>query len=140
MKISWKQLKDLARLKAKFATTSVIATSVEYLMYSIFNYAGLSKRLSQVLSYACGMIVNFLLQKRFVFDLKRSVSKAFLLSMLVSLGGMAINYAIFSSLLRIPFFEQHHYLAKLGATGIVFFYNFYLKRYVFEKRFIGEKQ
>ena len=133
--MNWDQIKKLIGLKAKFATTSVIATAVEYLLYTIFRFGGMDKQVGQIISYSCGMIVNFLLQKRFVFDLKRSVSKAFILAMLVSLGGMALNFTIFSLLLKLPFFEQYDYLAKLCATGLVFFYNFYLKRFVFEKRF-----
>jgi len=31
---------------------------------------------------------------------------------------------------------EYQALTKLIATGIVFFYNFYLKRYVFERKFI----
>ena len=137
MKISLHQLKQLVLLKTKYATASLVATSVEYSLYALFKYLGLSKVWAQIASYSCGMIVNFLLQKRFVFDLKRSVRKAFALSMLVSLGGMGLNFLIFSSLLKVPFFDNYDYLAKIIATGVVFFYNFYLKRYVFEKRFFS---
>ena len=133
---TFKDLVGLLMLKAKFATTSLVATVVEYSLYTVFIWWGNALRLAQLLSYGVGMVVNFLLQKRFVFDLKRSVGQAFLGAMIVSLGGMTLNYFIFSWLVTIPFFGNYHYLAKIMATGVVFFYNFYLKRYVFEKRFL----
>ena len=137
MKFSLQQLKKLFLLKTKYATASLVATAVEYSLYAFFKYLGLSKQMAQICSYTCGMILNFILQKRFVFDLKRSLTSAFLLAMLVSIGGMGLNFLIFTSLLQIPFFNEYDYLAKIGATGVVFFYNFYLKRYVFEKRFFS---
>lgn len=137
MKIDIQHIKKLVALKAKYATTSLVATAVEYGLYALFKYLGFTKQIAQVISYGCGMLVNFILQKKFVFDLKRSLGKAFILAMLVSLGGMALNFLIFTALLKIPFFNNYDYLAKIGATGMVFFYNFYLKRYVFEKRFFS---
>lgn len=131
-----KQLIDLFLLKAKFATTSLVATIVEYVLYGLLTWSGVALRFAQLFSYGVAMVLNFLLQKQFVFDLKRSVGKAFVGAMLVSLGGMGLNYLIFSTLVGIPFFEAYHYLAKICATGVVFFYNFYLKRYVFERRFV----
>ena len=139
MKLNVYQIKQLFLLKTKYATASVVATTVEYVLYSVFKYFGLAIQVAQVLSYACGMIVNFILQKKFVFKLQRSVLKAFILAMGVSFGGMLLNYLIFTSLIKLPFFQQTNfdYLAKIIATGCVFFYNFYLKRYVFEKRFFS---
>jgi len=136
MKIDWPTIKGLVLLKAKFATTSVIATGVEYLLYFAFDQFGVAKKVAQIISYTVGMLVNFVLQKKYVFDLKRSLGKAFVGAMLVSLGGMALNFTIYSFLVQYEFFNTNHYLAKLGATGIVFFYNFYMKRYVFENKFI----
>jgi putative flippase GtrA len=83
------------------------------------------------------MIVNFFLQKRFVFALQRKVHTAFILAIVVSLGGIALGTLIIWALNHWPFFQVHQYITKLCATGLVFFYNFYLKRFVFEKRFLS---
>ncbi len=137
MKGFWKnKLVQLFVLKAKYATTSAIATALEYLVFGILKYQGFTGTYAHIISYACGMVFNFLLQKRFIFDLKRPVSTAFLLAMMVSLGGMALSTGIFVGLTQWEWFHRHDYVAKLIATGIVFFYNFYLKRFVFEKKFI----
>jgi putative flippase GtrA len=139
MKLNFYQIKQLLLLKTKYATTSLVATVVEYILYSVFKYFDMGIKLAQVLSYACGILVNFFLQKKYVFQLNRSLINAFLMAMIVSLGGMLLNYLIFTSVMRIDFFAQSHYdyLAKMIATACVFFYNFYLKRFVFEKRFFS---
>jgi len=77
-----------------------------------------------------------LLQKKYVFKVERKVFHIFQLSILVSLGGIAISTFIVTSLSKYGFFDSHQYITKIIATGIVFFYNFYLKRYAFEKKFI----
>lgn len=131
------KIKNLFLLKAKFAMTSAVATTLDYVVYLALVNRVFSPVVSNVISYSCGMVLNFILQKRFVFNLQRSVSKAFGLSMLVSFGGMGLSTLIVYSLSQIVFFDTRQYITKIIATGVVFFYNFYLKRYVFEKKFIS---
>lgn len=70
------KLKKLFFLKVKFAMTSSVATLVDYGLYLALVYSVLSPVLSNIVSASCGMIVNFFLQKRFVFNLQRKVSTA----------------------------------------------------------------
>jgi putative flippase GtrA len=138
MKLNWQKLWKLFLLKAKFATTSLVATVVDLSIFWVLDNYFFPQQvlISTVISSGCGMVVNFLLQKRFVFTLTDSVSRTFLLAILVSLGGIALNAAIVVGLTQFAFFDAHRLLAKICAIGIVFFYNFYLKRYVFERKFI----
>lgn len=136
MKVDWEKLWGLFQLKARFAMTGAVATTVDYVLYLLLVGRFFSPVVSNIISYSCGMAVNFLLQKRFVFALRGSAYRAFVLSMMVSLGGMALSTGIIYSLTQLDFFNRHQYITKLCATGTVFFYNFYLKRYVFERKFI----
>ena len=117
--------------------TSSVATVVDYSLYLVLVYTVLTPVPSNVISASCGMVVNFFLQKRFVFNLQRKTSTAFLLATVVSLGGIALGTLIIWGLNHWNFFQLHQYVTKLCATGLVFFYNFYLKRFVFEKRFVS---
>ncbi len=133
----WRKLLNWAMPKAKYAAASAVATGVDYTVYMLLVNKVLAPVPSNVIAYSAGMIINFLLQKRFVFELRRSVKKAFFFAALVSLGGLLLSSAIIYGLSLQPFFNEHQALTKLIATGLVFFYNFYLKRYVFEGRFAG---
>ncbi len=136
MKLNWEKLWKLFLLKAKFAMTGAVATTVDYVAYLVLVANFFTPVVSNIISYSCGMVLNFLLQKRFVFALQGSAYRAFLLSIMVSLGGMALSTGIIYALTQFPFFMEYQAITKLCATGIVFFYNFYLKRYVFERKFI----
>lgn len=130
----WLQAKALLLLKLRFALSGLVATLVDYGLYLLLVGRFLGPAAANVASYSCSMVLNFVLQRRFVFTLKRSVGRAFVLSMTVSLGGLLLSTLIVHSLSQLGFFAQRQYLTKLVATGTVFFYNFYLKRLVFERR------
>lgn len=117
--------------------SSAIATSTDYVIYGILtHWLGITQTSAHLFSASCGMLVNFFLQKRFVFELRRNVRNAFIGALLVSIGGILLGMFIIWLLNHFPFFQQTPFASKICATGVVFFYNFYLKRYVFEKRFI----
>lgn len=119
----------------KFALSGALATAIDYFLYLLLVHIHWSPLYANITSYTASVLVNFGMQKRFVFDLQRSVSKAFVLAMLVSLIGMGISTFIVVTLSTWTVFDGRQYLIKLTATGIVFIYNFYFKRYVFEKKF-----
>jgi putative flippase GtrA len=136
-KVGWQQtLTDLFKLKFKFAMTSAIATALDYVLYMVLVTWFFAPVVSNIISYSISVVVNFSLQKRYIFTLERKVRTAFLLSVLVSVGGLILSTAIIYVLTKQAFFMEQQLITKLIATGLVFFYNFYLKRFVFEKRFV----
>jgi putative flippase GtrA len=118
----------------KFALSGALATAIDYFLYLFLVHIHWSPLYANITSYTASVVVNFAMQKRFVFDLQRSASKAFALAMLVSLIGMGISTFLVVTLSTWMIFNSRQYLIKLVATGIVFIYNFYFKRYVFEKK------
>ncbi len=128
-------MKKLLLLKAKYATASATATAVDYALYFVLLQFGLTKTLSNFISYPVGVVVNFGLQKKYIFSMTRGLKKTFILAMLVSAGGWAMNATLFALFMKVPFLETYHWFAKILVNGIIFLYNFYGKRYVFEKRF-----
>ena len=127
--------RDLFMMKLKYVSASVIATIVDYGLYGILSWQGFSPVAAHIPSFSAGMVTNFMLQKKYVFDLQRKTHVAFGLAVLVSLGGLLLSTLIIGWLIRFPFFANYHVIAKFVSTAMVFFYNFYLKRYIFEKRF-----
>lgn len=129
------RLTELVGKKARFAVGGGLATGIDYLIYFPLFANGVAPAKAQIMAYSVSVIFNFLFQKFFVFEQKGSTRSTFLYSMLVSVGGLGISTALIYALNQIDFFHQYQLLTKLLTTGIVFFYNFYCKRYVFERRF-----
>lgn len=127
-------MKNFLVPKIKFGMTSTIATAVDHIIYLVLiKYIIESK--AHFISYAIGMITNFLLQKRFVFMLKRKVYAAFVLSVTFSIVGLFAGTFLIHTFAKIDFFGDHKYYNKLLVTLIIFIYNFYTKRFAFEKEY-----
>jgi len=127
---------QLIKLKVKFAGSSAIATAVDFVLYNILVGQFFAPVISNVISASVGMLINFFLQKNYVFDVNRKISGAFLISLSTSIVGIGISTLIIYLLNMIPFFQDYQFITKAVATGILFFYNFYMKRFAFEKRFL----
>ena len=136
MRIRRRQLKDLFLLKLKFAGSSSIATLVDYALYLSLVHRVLAPGWANVLSSGVGMLINFLLQKKYVFHLDRKVQVALLISLATSFIGIGLSTLIVITLSDFDFFNKVQFLTKAIATGVVFFYNFYMKRFAFERKFL----
>jgi len=123
-------------MKVKFAMSSSVATLVDYVLYQVLVRYLFSPVVSNLVSATVGMVINFFLQKKYIFELKRSVNITFIISLLVSVGGIGISTIIIHFLNKSEMLAGNQYIIKAIATGTVFFYNFYMKRFAFEKRFI----
>ncbi|MCU0345543.1 MAG: GtrA family protein [Saprospiraceae bacterium] len=120
--------------QTKFLTSSVIATGVDYVLYLLLDWLWFDPVTAHTISYPIAVVVNFYLQKRFIFDLKRKAHHAFAISMLFSVIGWGLGVAMFWGLVKLPILCDWPILAKIIVTGVLFFFNFYTKRYAFEGR------
>ena len=129
-------LKEFFIPKFKFAITSSIATALDYGIYiTLTMLAQFSETASHAISYSIGMIVNFLLQKKFIFENNRKIGHSFVLSVIFSLIGWLLSQALFNLLINyIAFFRDYDLLAKVVVTITIFLYNFYSKRFSFERK------
>jgi len=132
-------LEKLIPIMGKFASASVLATLVDFVLFFILADNFFSKTNATTISRSVGMLINFLMQKKFVFQTNRNVWVIFLLTMLVSLGGLWLGRIIMSFIGEWAIWETYSWFKifpKIIETALVFFYNFFMKRFAFEKRFI----
>lgn len=116
----------------KFASTSAIATAIDYTLFFVFTNAGLAIQVAHFFSYALASIVNFLLQKRYIFELNRKVQFAFLFSISFSVISLLLSTALIYLLSLIQIWETYPIIPKIITTGVIFFFNYYTKKYAFE--------
>jgi putative flippase GtrA len=142
------QARKLFRLFGKFAVTAALAAVVNFAVFNALFYWGFSldemakdsvefrrgSVIADMIAYASGVLFNYMLHKRFIFEQKRSASATFILYILVSAGGIAISAGLTWMFVKLPFFAHHPQLMKITTMGLVFIYNFFSKRFAFEKR------
>ncbi|MEL6720388.1 MAG: GtrA family protein, partial [Bacteroidota bacterium] len=75
-------------------------------------------------------------EKYFVFESNRNTGQTFALAMLVSGVGYALSLGLVYLLNQNTFLQEHQLILKIVEKGILFMYNFYFKRFAFEKRFV----
>lgn len=120
--------------QAKFLTSSIIATGVDYALFLLLDWLWFDPVMAHAISYPIAVLVNFYLQKRFIFELKRKAHHAFVISMLFSVIGWGLGVGMMVVLVKMPVLETWPILAKIIVTGVLFFFNFYTKKYAFEGR------
>lgn len=153
MSTSKGQVKKFFILFGRFAVTAAMAAIVNFSVFVGLFYWGFSldeldrtslefKRMSVVadmISYASGVLFNYVLHKRYIFEQKRSESATFILYLLVSAGGIAISAGLTWIFVKMPFFAHRPQLMKITTMGLVFIYNFFSKRFAFEKRIFSSE-
>ncbi len=126
----------------KFGLGSVVATLVDLVLFVYVFSPILSPFYAYLAAAAIGISVNFLIQKIFVFEMKKSLHSTFLLSITASIittfiGAILIEQFVKSSMLTDNLEEtQVKTVAYILVTGIRFFLNFFSKKYIFERKLI----
>ena len=119
---------------AKFGASSVVATAIDILLFTFVFTKFLPVFESEILSGFIGMLVNFVLQRRFVFHLQRNQYIAFFMSVGFSLFGLFLGGFLIESLVKVELLATYLILPKLMVTGFKFIFNYLTKRWVFEKK------
>ncbi len=133
-------MKDLKNIKqtgfsmVKFATTSLLGTGLDFLSFTLLFRYILPVFWAELCSAFIGMVVNFFMQKKFVFTLNRKASTAFLLSVAFSFVFMFAGAFVMKGLSQTEFFADFLIGAKILVMGGKFLLNYFSKRWVFEKR------
>jgi len=123
----------------KFASASALATLIDFILFFILADNFFSKKNATTISRSVGMFINFLMQKKFIFQTNRNVWMVFFLTVLVSLGGLWLGRIIMSVIGDWAIWETYSWFKifpKIIETALIFFYNFFMKRFAFEKRFL----
>ena len=121
------RLRDLTIVRY-FVFGSVAALVQLVALVAFVEFVGLRVPVSSTLAYATAVVVNYLLQRNFTFRSEGRHEVEFPKFVIISLGGLLINYVLMSV------FSAHLYyvFAQCVSLGIVFIYNYEAnRRFVF---------
>ncbi|MDH5751037.1 MAG: GtrA family protein [Deltaproteobacteria bacterium] len=113
---------------SRFAASSVVATAVDYLAYVLISRL-IAPETANLISQSMGLVVNFTLQRMFVFPgSRRSVKASFVISFSLSLVGILLATGIIFLIRLLD--DELVLLPKITATCLVFFYNYFSKKHL----------
>lgn len=121
----------LIRQIFRYGLVSIFALGADAgLLYWLKEYMGLHYLLAATLSFVCGLIVSYVLSMRFVFSgSKLNRHHEFIVYTVIGLAGLLLNDLIIFLLVTVHLWYM---AAKLVSTGVVFFFNFFLRRNLYE--------
>jgi putative flippase GtrA len=126
--------KEITRF-VRFMTVGAFGTALDFGLLTALKLAGVSTLLANSFSFTAGVVNNFTWNSRWTFSDRRAGDwrEQFFQFLLVSLVGLAINNAIVL-LLEAPLGEWigdaawGYVPAKVIATGVVVFWNYFANR------------
>jgi len=113
-----------------------IAFVVDYgTLYIFTEYAGFHYLISAAIAFVLGLVVNYLLSISWVFNqskAKQNRLSEFLFFAIIGVVGLGLNEIIIY--IGADIINLHYMLSKLISTAIVFFFNFFARKFlVFDK-------
>lgn len=107
----------------RFLLAGGTATIVQYtVLVILIETARVRETLAAALAYFCGMVVSFVLNRRFTFaDSQVGLRRGFAIFAVVNLFGLGLNTIIFDTAFR---HGAHYILAQVIATGFVLIWNY----------------
>jgi len=112
----------------KFFIVGLISTIIDYFIYSVLIYFGINYNLAICIGYISGFIVNFILVRNYVFDFIKtnSLLKEISIVFIISTLGLILNILIVNFFFHI--LNVNLYISRIIAIGIVFFYNYFMRK------------
>ena len=126
--------KQLSRQIFHFGIVGVVAFLIDYgIMNILYTKLGCTLLIANTCGFIVSTIVNYILSKKHVFDMK--ASHAFIKFTILSILGLLINNI--TMVLCIDYLILGTLVSKILATGICMIWNFITKKAFLEKA--GEK-
>ena len=123
--------RQLSRQLCNFGIVGVVAFLIDYgIMNILYTKLGCTLLIANTCGFIKSTIVNYILSKKHVFDMK--TSNAFVKFTVLSVLGLMINNL--TMILCIDYMKLITLVAKVLATSVCMIWNFITKKALLEKR------
>lgn len=124
---------DFLKQVIKYASTASIGGVIDYgLLVLLTEVFGLHYLISSMISLICAMIVQYLLNIRFVFETSEEHKvRKLIVYIIMGLIGLGMNQLIIY--LVVSKLKVHYILGKVAASAIIGIYNFFSRKLYLEK-------
>lgn len=99
-------------------------------LFLLTNYAGVQYLWSAAIAFVLGLVANYLLSISWVFQRNDNMSRwqEFLFFAIIGVVGLVFNELIMYACTDL--LQMHYMVSKLISTAIVFFWNFFARKYM----------
>lgn len=127
-------MKKIIEQIIKFGFVGVIAAIIDVgLLVILSDFCHIDVLLSSAISFTVSVTANYILSMKFVFKSKKqSKLKEFIIFVLLSIGGLAINQAIMW--IGVRYLSVYYLAVKIFAMLFVPFYNFITRKIFLEEK------
>lgn len=115
----------------RYSISGAIAFSVDMtLLFILTEYAGFNYLIAAVIAFTTGMLIVYFLSVSWVFPKRsfKSRQKEIWIFFLIGVIGLGLNEVIIWSFTE--FAHYHYMISKLISTIIVYFWNFFNRKYL----------
>lgn len=115
----------------RYSISGAIAFMVDIaLLFTLTEYAGINYLIAAVIAFSTGMLIVYLLSISWVFSKRsfKSRQKEVWIFLLIGFIGLGLNEVIIWSFTE--FVYLHYMTSKLISTIIVYFWNFFNRKYI----------
>lgn len=110
-----------------------IATVTEWLMFFVLEKIAVHYMLATVIAYVISTFVNWLAGRVLVFKVStKAITREIMEIYIASIVGLLLNLGLMW--LMVDAFDFNEMLSKIIATGLVFLYNFLIRKLVIYKK------
>jgi Predicted membrane protein len=106
----------------KFSLVGAVNTGVDFLVFTVLTNLGALMLIAQCISYTCGVLNSFLLNRAWTFRGRVQSSRSFFRFTVLNLGTLSVTYGL------LVYFHDHLVwpilVSKLLATGVSLVINF----------------
>lgn len=127
-------MKKLINQIFRFGIVGIISFGIDYSIFWLLNdKLGIYYLISNACSFSISVIINYLLNLKYVFHSSEEANKIneFIIYIILNIIGLGINQIIMK--VCVDFFQIYAMAAKIIATGIVMVYNFISRKILIEK-------
>lgn len=122
---------DLATQLFRYFLVGGLAFLVDYgSLWFLTEVCGLHYLLSAAIAFLLGLTCNYLLSTHWVFNSRRMKSRwgEFVVFAIIGIAGLGLNELIMY--LGTDVFQLHYMVSKLISTALVFFWNFFARKFI----------
>jgi putative flippase GtrA len=116
----------------KFLLSGGTAAAVEYAVFLTLHKVGMWLLLANALSFMCGLVVSFTLNKHWVFSHKGAATRQFIMYLTLALANLCISSGLIYLLVHSV--ELPAQLAKLCVMALVACWNYVIFRNIIFKK------